>query len=381
MPQPVESSHVMGAAVMATVSTAFPGFLIGALSVQVSGEFDVSEARYGWGLGSFFLAAMVGSIGFGRLAQIIGPRRQVSIALLVAGAIQLLIAGFASNFGWVIAGLAAIGLLNAAIQTGVNLMLAQAQLPRLGFAVALKQSGMPTASLLAGFAVPVIALTVGWRWAYVVGAILAFVAAAVLRRAVAPIGRVARTERAVPTSTRRHLGIAAISGLFMAFAAGALVSWLVGSGVNQGLDEGAAGLVLSLGAAIGITVRMTIGSRLDTFTGQPFRAAAIVSLVGAMGMAALAFDGRSTHVAATAVAFGGGWVWPVLTNFGILRRNAAAAGAATGITQMGVYVGVFTAPLLTGWVIETWGYPQMWLVVAASMVIGSSLALLVADHF
>ncbi|MGI9606724.1 MAG: MFS transporter [Acidimicrobiales bacterium] len=376
-----QSNRVMGSAVLATVSTAFPGFLIGALSVQVAAEFDVSEARYGWGLGSFFLAAMLGSIGFGRLAQIIGPRRQVSIALLMAGAIELAIAAFADSFAWVIAGLAAIGLLNAAIQTGVNLMLAQAKLPRLGFAVALKQSGMPSASLLAGFAVPVIALTVGWRWAYVVGAALTFIAAAVLRRAVAPIGRVAQAERAEPTSTRSALGIAAVSGLFMAFAAGALVSWLVGSGVDQGLDEGAAGLVLSLGAAIGITIRMTIGSRLDTYEGKPFRAAALVSFVGAAGMAALAFDGRVTHVAATVVAFGAGWVWPVFTNFGIVRRNAAAAGAATGITQMGVYVGVFLAPLISGWVIETWGYPQMWLMVAVSMVVGSSLALLVADHF
>ena len=39
---------------VATVSTVYPGFLIGALTVQVSDEFSVTEATYGWGLGGFF---------------------------------------------------------------------------------------------------------------------------------------------------------------------------------------------------------------------------------------------------------------------------------------------------------------------------------------
>ena len=44
-------SLVINATVMATVSTVLPGFLIGAMSVQVSAEMGVSEAAYGWGSG------------------------------------------------------------------------------------------------------------------------------------------------------------------------------------------------------------------------------------------------------------------------------------------------------------------------------------------
>ena len=86
-------------------------------------------------------------------------------------------------------------------------------------------------------------------------------------------------------------------------------------------------------------------------------------------------------MAATILAFGAGWVWPVFTNFGIVRANAAAAATATGITQMGVYIGVFAAPLVTGWLIELSGYGAMWLVVGVTMAVGAVLASRVADEF
>ncbi len=84
---------------------------------------------------------------------------------------------------------------------------------------------------------------------------------------------------------------------------------------------------------------------------------------------------------ATLLAFAGGWVWPVFTNYGIVRTNAATAGAATGVTQMGVYIGVFLAPLVTGWLIEQYGYGTMWSVVVVMILIGSTLALWVRNRF
>ena len=81
------------------------------------------------------------------------------------------------------------------------------------------------------------------------------------------------------------------------------------------------------------------------------------------------------------LSFGCGWIWPVFTNYGIVRANPRAAGSATGITQMGVYVGVFVGPLVTGWLIEHSGYPVMWLAVAASSVAGAAVSIRIADRF
>ena len=382
MPAGARPSLVIGATVMATVSTVLPGFLIGAMSVQVSAEMGVSEAAYGWGLGSFFGAAMVGSILLGRLSQRIGALSQTTLALGVSAAAQLALAASARSFGAVIGFLVVAGLCNAANQASVNLALAQAQLPRLGLAVSIKQSGLPTATLLAGFAVPALALTVGWRWAYVASAGFALASLAMARVAAGSSPpRAAANGASRPESSSRDLFLAAVVGAFLAFSAGSLNAWGVGSGVDAGLGEGAAGLFLSLGAATGITMRLICGWLSDTMRARPFLVGGVTAMVGSAGMALLALRSPGFHVAAMLLAFGGGWIWPVFTNFGIVRANPEAAGAATGVTQMGIYVGVFVGPLSTGWIIEHSGYPLMWLAVAASAVIGATIAIRIADRF
>ncbi len=373
--------RLVAAAVLTTVSSVFPGFLAGALAVQVGAEFAVTEKIYGWALGGFFLAAMFGSLLLGRLVQTIGPRRQITLSLTATIGAQLSVAWLVSGFLGLVVALAVCGLANAATQTAVNLALTQARIERLGLAIALKQSGMPTASLLGGLMVPGLALTVGWRWAFMVGVVMAAMALVAVRAVIVPTAPVSPASRPRPVSTARDLTMAAVAGGFLSFGAGALNAWVVSSGVDAGLGEGQAGLMLSLGAACGIVLRLFSGYRLDGLRIRPFRVAGTTVLIGALGAAALAVRSVPVHVVATMVAFAGGWVWPVFTNFGIVRTNAAAAGSATGTTQMGVYVGVFSAPLITGWLIEVAGYTVMWLTVALSIVAGATLALAVAHRF
>jgi MFS family permease len=378
--QSSEQTSIIVAAVLATISTIFPGFLVGALSVQISDEFAVSEETYGWGFGAFFLAATIASVASGKLAQRVGPRRQVTVVLIVSALAQLGIAFVADSFTMLIAFLAIAGLVNAANQSAINLLLSQARLPRLGLAIALKQSGMPTAALLGGLAVPALALTLGWRSAYVVGATATLGALINVRRVIAPVGPIAE-EAPTPITAKRVLVVAAVGFGFMAFAAGALNAWTVSSGVESGLNEGIAGLLLSLGAGIGIAVRLMIGVRIDRTVRAPLKAAAGVSTIGAIGMGLLAIQTPIMAILATVVAFGAGWVWPVFTNYGVVRTNLDAAGAATGVTQTGVYIGVFCGPLLTGAVIEWSGYSTMWLVTAAAMFIGLTITATVSSHF
>ena len=133
---------------MATIGCVYPGFLVGAVAVQVRDEFDISAGRYGWAMGTYFLAAAFASILGGRLAQRIGPRRQLVGCLIVTMIAQSLIAAIGDSFGVIVALLAVCGVVNAGNQTAVNLALTRARLPRLGLSIALKQSGMPTASML-----------------------------------------------------------------------------------------------------------------------------------------------------------------------------------------------------------------------------------------
>jgi hypothetical protein len=245
------------------------------------------------------------------------------------------------------------GLCHFGNQTGINLLLSQAKLPRLGPALALKQSGMPTASLLGGVAVPVIALTVGRRWAYVIGAVGTVVAIINVRRVIAPLGRMERVVTKTGTP-RRSLAIASVGFGLMAFSAGALNAWIVSSGVESGISEARAG---------------------------PLSVAAALSVVGDGGMALLAVPDPPVQLVATVFAFGVGWVWPVFTNFGVVRANLESAAAATGISQTGVYIGVFLGPLLTGWMIEWSRYSAMWLVTAAAMLVGAAITFAMSREF
>ena len=367
--------------VFATIAAVLPGFLVGALAVQVGDEFDVDEGTYGWGIGAFFLAATLGSMAVGRLAQITGPRRQIIGVLLFTAVVQIVMVR-AESFGALVAGLALCGVANAATQTAVNLALTEAQLSRLGLGIAVKQSSMPAAAMLSGLAVPVLALTVGWRAAYVASAglaIIAMLAVFVVLPGENGLRRPAATSR--PATERRVLGGVAVSSSLLAFSAGALAAWIVSSGVDAGLDEGRAGLMLGAGAACGIVMRLLWGVRLDGMAWSPLQVGGALSVVGSLGYLLLVVREPGWHIAATLIAYGAGWVWPVFTNFGVVRANQAAAAAATGITQTGVYVGVFSAPLVTGWLIETRGYGTMWAVVASASLVGAAMAIRFASAF
>ncbi|MBL6635798.1 MAG: MFS transporter [Ilumatobacteraceae bacterium] len=372
---------MIAVAIAAAVSVALPGFLVGGLSVQIRGEFGVAEGRYGWAMSTYFLAATTGSILLGRLAQIIGPRRQLTIALIGAAGVDICIALFAKEFSTLIAFLAVAGMCNAAAQTAVNLGLAQAGLPRLGLAIAVKQSGMPAASMLSGLAVPALALTLGWRWAFVGAAAVALTALSGVQRTIARSAGLAADTKHQPQSPLSALIIAGVAAMFLSFGAGALNAWVVESGVDSGLGKGTAGIMLSVGAALGIAIRVGWGMRLDHMRGHPFVTAGLMACGGALGVLGLALRLPATHVIATVVAFSGGWIWPVFLNFGVVRANEGRAASATGITQTGVYLGVFAAPLTAGAIIERSGYTSMWMVTAAAMAIGGVLMARVSRRF
>lgn len=383
-----------GALALAAVSTVFPGFLAGALVLRLSESFHVVPSTIGWLMAAYFGGAACTSAVLGRLGQLLGARRQISLALLVSAGTQLSIAVVAESFFSMALLMVIAGIMNAANQSSVNLALTRAKLPRLGWSLAIKQSSMPFASVLAGIAVPAVALTIGWRYAFVGGAGVTLLALVWVRRVLAADTHGPNRTRssAALTSRRRDLVMAGVVGLFLAFVAGALNAWTVASGVAAGISEGNAGLMLSLGAAAGIAMRLFWGTRLDAMPERqrwgPFWLAGVSTLVGAVGFALLGVrlmsetrSAATAHIAGTVLAFAGGWVWPVFTNFGIVRANHQAASAATGLSQTGVYLGLVLGPPVTGWIITSASMQAMWWVVAFMATFGALLSMRLTHRF
>lgn len=382
--------RLLVAAVVVTVSAVLPAFLVGALGVQIRADLGFSEAGLGLVVGASFASAAVCSALLGRAAERFGPGRSLRTAAGVSALAQLAIAVLGRSYGALLVLLALSGSANALAQPAANLFLARRlAASRQGMAFGVKQSAIPGAALLGGLAVPGIALTVGWRWAFVAGAALA--ATSILLVPVGPDELRPRTSDDRPRRPRRRptddaplaplvvLGLGAGLG---AAAAGTLATFLVSSGVESGLSERSAGLALTLGSAVGITVRLVAGARADRRDGGNLPVVAIMLTLGTLGYAILASGTPAAHVLATPLAFGAGWAWPGLFNFAVVRANPGSPAASTGITQTGTYIGAVAGPLLFGFLAANVSYTAAWLasgvlsLLAAAAVIAGRRMLL-----
>ena len=265
---------------------------------------------------------------------------------------------------------------NALTQPAANLFIARTVPPaRLGMAFAVKQSGIPAATLLGGLAVPTIALTVGWRWAFVVGALLPIVGALTIP-AVAPPS--AGDGAGVPRETARvrvplrPLVVLGFGIGFGAAAAGTLGAFLVNAAVDAGIAEGPAGLLVSGGSAVGIATRLLAGSRADRRDGGHLRVVSLMLVAGSVAYALYATEDAWLLVLATPLAFGAGWGWPGLFNLAIVRAHPTAAAAASGVTQTGTYFGAVAGPVVFGAVVERASYRAAWLLAALLALLGAA---------
>jgi MFS family permease len=365
-----------------TMCSAFPVFLTGALAVQLRDDIGLTATHVGLAMGSSFGVAAILSAPMGRVAERLGPRRGFRVGLTTSALAMLAVALLARNV-WqfcLLLGLAGAG--NALNQPSANLMLTtHVDGERLGFALAAKQSGMPTAALLGGVAVPAIALTVGWQWAYVAGAVTAVGAMIGF-----PPDRGSQSDRNTSASARGDrrsarpdLGMAllvlyAMVGLLGSTSAGTMVGFITSGAEASGLGPGAAGLVLSLGSLVGVASRLIQGWQVDRWGVLPIQRLVWLYGLGGLGMLVLAIDVPITYVLAPIPAFAFGWAWPGLFNLSVIRNNPSAPAAATGVSQVGVFIGAALGPALGGVIIDNGSYRLLWLFGASTLLLGSMLA-------
>jgi MFS family permease len=363
--------------------SAFPVFLTGALGVQLRNDVGLSATQIGLAMGASFTVAALLSAPMGRVAERLGPQRGFRVGLTMSALSMLAVAAFARNVWQFCLILGVAGMANALNQPSANLMLTtHVAVERLGFALATKQSGMPAAALLGGAAVPAIALTVGWQWAYVAGAAVAVFALLLL-----PQDRGERSDRNTSTNStgdrraaRPDLGVAllvlyATVGLLGATSAGAMVGFITSGAEASGLDPGVAGLVLSLGSLVGVISRLVQGWQVDRWGVLPIQRLVWLYGLGGFGVLVLAIDAPLTYVLATIPAFAFGWAWPGLFNLSVVRNNPSAPAAATGISQVGVFVGAALGPALGGLIIDNGSYRLLWVFGAGTLLVGSLLAM------
>jgi MFS family permease len=395
-------------AIAAAAAGVMPVFLTGALAVQLEAGLHVNATAIGGAVATFFGTSALSSVRAGKLAERVGSW-QVMLAAIGLAVASLLGAGLATvDLPVLLVSLGIGGLSNGAMQPAVNLLLSRAVSDhRQGLAFGIKQAAIPSATLLSGLAVPALALTLGWRAAYLaatglvllVGAVLASAGRQLVPGASTRPGTTTRdtsTRSAMPDPTRagpvptpRSGGLAAARGFdprplvplaaamaCAVAASNAMGAFVVSGAVHDGVSPGLAGVLSAAGSAVGLSARVGFGWRADR-SGVRGRQASLAHLgtvgrliaVGALGYACLATGTLPLLVPGVLVAYGAGWGYNGLFNLAVVRAYPENPARATGVTQVGTYVGGMVGPLGFGLVADHLGFHVAWALCAALAVV------------
>lgn len=368
------------AALWVTAVGVLPAALTGALGPRLRADLDLTETGLGAVIGVFYVATSISARFGGRLADDIGWARASRLAA-VGSALSLL--------GIAVAGRSLVALVVLLATSGASLGVAMPassaaisrEMPphRQAVLFGIKQTALPVAGILAGLSVPLVALTVGWRWAYAGAAALA-AAVVVLIPGGSPRGeRVSRAARPV-LARRRVLAAIAIGGGSAAMSVGSLAAFVVIAAVESGMDEGSAGVLVAVASALGLLIRVGGGWAADRAGSRGFLPVSVMLAVGALGFLLLAGQQVPTVIVGTIIAYGAGWGWPGLFYFGVAAHHPATPGSATGFVQVGVSGGGAIGPLLIGLVAASAGFGAAWLVAAGLMVFASVVLRLAAPR-
>jgi predicted MFS family arabinose efflux permease len=359
-------------AIAAGAATVLPGFLVGALALQIRADLDVSVAAVAVGVTVFFAAGAVGAGPGGRLAERLGALRSIRACVVATATCLLLVALLAQSLAVLLALLAVAGLANAVTQPAINLFMAdQVPLARQGLAFGIKQAAIPAAVLVSGLTLPLLALPLGWRPTFAICAAGALAVAVVVRRSAAGFAPVPERDPAPRPS--RALIVTAVGAALASAGPNSLGAYLVASAVDVGIAEGVAGLLAAAGSGVALLTRVALGERADRRRDYGFAAVVALLVSGSLGFALLATGEAVLFVLGAFVAFALGWGWPGLFNLAVVDLNRDAPGAATGVTQSGIYVGAAAGPAAYGLISAEYGYSAAW-AASGALCVAAALA-------
>lgn len=370
--------------VVIAVMAVLPVFLTGALAVQLRRDLAFGTAALGGIVAAYFLTSAIGSPLMGQVVEKLGAARSVAMAASISGSTMVL-AALAQSWVQLAVALTLAGAANSMAQPAANLLLSVSiPVRRLGLAFGIKQSCVPAAALIGGFAVPTVALVLGWRWAFGIAGVLTGCYAGWLW--------VRHTERRLPrrvrTATLRDseaplasLLFLTVGGFLGAAAATSLGAFLVDSAVSIRFAPSTAGWLYALLAWATVASRVALGWGVDRApTRSRFGVIAMLLGAGAAGYLLLAGSNHILFVLGAVLGFVVGWAWTGLFHYAIVTWYRRSPAAATGFVQTGLSLGAGLGPLGFGIVAEQQGYPAAWVAAGAVSLFAAVTVLGARSH-
>jgi predicted MFS family arabinose efflux permease len=373
----MKPAKAIAVASTSTIVAAFPMMLVGALAVQMTGELGFGAAALGLLIAAFRATGSGTTFLWGKATDRLGAVVALRVATVVSFVSCIGIAlsqSYSSLLTWMIIGGTGIAI---AVPATNRLLVNAVPFDRRGVGFGIKQSSLPAASVLAGLSVPLIALTVGWRYAFWLGALLSIgVLVAIGRRS--PAAREAARQRPKPSPIDRRALILVMATAFGIgnFASSAMPTFYVDAAVGAGTSPSVAGTVLAVAGLCAIAVRFVSGLVSDRIKSGHLRLCAALLLFGAIGQVMLA-SGRPA-VMAVGVLMGMGGIWGIngIFWYSLMRAFPAAPATATGVVATIGHAGGTLGPLAFGGIVETVSYTAAWTVSAVAAVLAAGAMLL-----
>jgi MFS family permease len=358
-----------------------PGLMTGALAVPIMEEFAFGTAGLGLAIGATRGAAALSSIHVGRLVDRLGSINSMRIAtvlaVLASAGIAFLAQGWAAlTFFLAVSGVA----LSTGHPAANRLVSIVVPLRRQGVAFGIKQSSPPIASLLAGLSVPLVGATLGWRWAFGLGALLAASMLVIIGRRPPVHARptAPAKDRGARLAPRFMVAVGLAFGLGTA-AAVVVPAFYVDAAVRAGTPVGRAGVVLALASVITILMRLSLGFLADRLVGGHFRLCALLLGVGAGGLVLLGSGDPTLMTIGAVVGMAHLWGFNGVFWYAVVQVGADSPGTITGAVSPGGHLGGSLGPIIFGLVAASASYRVAWWSFVAIGIGAAVMMLVVSD--
>lgn len=352
-------------------------------------ELNLNLGQVGLLSSASFVGTTILLLLAGRLVDVVGVRSMLIAGQVVVGA-MLVLTAFTQLWWQILLGFFLAGTGSAVSgPTTTKAILTWFSAQARATAMGVKQTGVPIAGLIAALAVPVVALSAGWRVSLAiigVAILLGGLVTTVIYRDAAPSNR--RLVRADSSwqdirhvvANRDILIASATAGLYIAVQFGLTTYLMLYLRDVLRYSVVIAGVYLAICQVGGVVGRVSWGAISDrAFGGRRKTVLTVVGLLTTalclvMGLVSSALD--PVPLAVLILAIGACAIGWNAVHLSIVSELAGIdlAGTAVGSSLTVVYIGMIVGPPLFGAIVDTTGqYSVAWLWLAALSLLGAGL--------
>jgi MFS family permease len=347
--------------------------------VQVRADLGLSTSLLGLLVAAFFATSAVAALSAGALVRRLGTVPVVRLSGLTAAVTMLVVALAAAHPAVLVAALVVAGWGNGVGQPASNDLIARSvSAGRQGLAYGLKQAAIPLSTLLAGVAVPLVAIPLGWRTAFGLGAVLALLVVLSVPgpRRLGSAGSSSPPSEAAGPFRRAPLYVLAAGLALGAGTGNALGAFSVSTAVAGGIAPATAGVLAAVARGVGALARVLFGWLADRVRTRWLLVVAAQMSVGGLSYALLGTGVEALIAIGAVVGYCTGWAWAGLSTYAVTRMHHGMAAQATSITQGGMGLGAALGPLAFGGLLSVSSYAVAWTATAALAVVGGLVIVL-----